>query len=221
LSPFDLGRKSDGSGEHRGWFEHESRNHLTRILFVQPGFVREAGSRAADGPALIPIDKLRGWFDEQEWENATFNRYRTTLSLIYHLGMETGKVQANPAKLLKHKREDSGRVRFLNQFAPAETKVEYLKPHADEESRLRAVILSRYPEHMPEFEIALHTGVRPSEQYGLDWSRVDLVRSFLSLPTTKNEEARHIPLNAVAAAALKTLQKRSLNGEGSVFVNID
>jgi len=170
--------------------------------------------------ALIPIDELRRWFDGQEWENATYNRYRTTLSLIYRLGMENGKVQANPAKLLKHKTEDNERVRFLNQFAPAETEVEYLKPHSDEESRLRAVILRRYPAHMPEFEIALHTGMRPSEQYGLDWSRVDLVRSFLSLPKTKNGKARHIRLNAVAMAALKTLQKRSLNGECPVFVNI-
>jgi hypothetical protein len=78
--------------------------------------------------------------------------------------------------LLKRKHEDNGRVRFLNQLAPAKSEVEYLKSHADEESRLRAVILSDYPYHMPEFEIALHTGMRPSEQYGLIWSRVDLVR---------------------------------------------
>ena len=69
----------------------------------------EFGSR----PGLIPIKELRNWFDEQEWENATHNRYKTTLSLIYRLGMEHGKVQANPAKLLKHRTEDNERVRFL------------------------------------------------------------------------------------------------------------
>jgi hypothetical protein len=42
---------------------------------------------------------------------------------------------------------------------PAKSEVEYIKPHADEESRLRAVILSDYPYHMPEFDIALHTGM--------------------------------------------------------------
>jgi len=40
------------------------------------------------------------------------------------------------------------------------------------------------------------------------------------LPKTKNGKSRHIPLNAVALAALKTLQNRSLNGDGPVFVNI-
>jgi integrase len=171
-------------------------------------------------PAAIPIEDRRKWFGEQEWENATHNRYKTTLSLIYRLGTENGKVQSNPAKLLKHKTEDNERVRFLNQFMPAGTELEYLKPCADEESRLRAVILKHYPDHMPEFEIALHTGMRPSEQYGLDWSRVDLTRNFVSLPKTKNGKARHIRLNAVAVAAFKVLQKRSLSGKGEVFVSM-
>jgi hypothetical protein len=76
------------------------------------------------------------------------------------LAIENKKASTNPARLLKRKREDNGRFRFLNQLAPAKSEVEYLKPHADEESRLRAVILSDYPYHMPEFEIALHTGMR-------------------------------------------------------------
>lgn len=42
----------------------------------------------------------------------------------------------------------------------------------------------------------------------------------MSLPKTKTGKARHIRLNAVAVAAFKVLQKRSLNGKGEVFVNI-
>lgn len=112
-------------------------------------------------------------------------------------------------------------MRFLNQFPPAETELEYLKSYIDEESRLRAVIVKNYPEHMPEFEIALHTGMRPSEQYGLEWARVDLTRNFVTLPKTKTGKQRYIRLNAVAVAAFKTLQRRSLNGEGPVFVNME
>jgi Phage integrase family len=94
------------------------------------------------------------------------------------------------------------------------------QPCNDEESRLRTVILKHYAAHMPEFEIALHTGMRPSEQYGLDWAKVDLTRNFVSLPKTKTGKPRHIPLNAVAVAAFKVLQQRSINRQGSVFVNI-
>lgn len=161
---------------------------------------------------MIAIGELREWFDGQQWENATFNRYKTSLSLMYRLGMENGKVQSKPAELLKHNTEDDERVRFLKQFTAAKTELEYLKPYTGEESRLRAVILKHYEEHMPEFEIALHTGMRPSEQYGLERARVDLTRNFVSLPKTKTRKARHIRLNPVAVAAFKMLRKRSLNG---------
>jgi len=98
-------------------------------------------------------------------------------------------------------------VRFLNQFTPAKTELEYLKAHPDEESRLRAVIAKRFAEDIPEFEIALHTGMRPSEQYGLEWPRVDLKHNFVSLPKTKNGKARHIRLNGVAIGAFKVATK--------------
>jgi len=177
----------------------------------------EFGSR----PAVIPIEDLRKWFDDQEWEDATHNRYKTMLSLIYRLGIENGKVQSNPAKLLKHKREDNGRMRFLNQLSPSKTQLEYLKACIDEESRLRAVILKHYSQHMPEFEIALNTGMRPSEQYGLFWNRVDLTRKLITIPKSKNGKTRHVPLNSVAVAAFKLLQARSLNPVGPVFVTIN
>jgi hypothetical protein len=47
--------------------------------------------------------------------------------------------------------------------------------------------------HMPEFEIALYTGMVPSEQYGLEWSRVDPARNLVSLSKTKTGEARYSP----------------------------
>lgn len=108
-------------------------------------------------PADMPIEDLRRWFTEQTWKPGTFNRYKSMLSLIYRLGIEHRKVTSNPAKLLKRKREDNGRVRFLNQYSP------------EEESRLRAAFEAGGVGHIAEFEIALHTGMRPSEQYGLTW----------------------------------------------------
>jgi integrase len=169
----------------------------------------EFGNRQAG----IPIEDLRKWFNEQDWRPGTYNRYKTMLSLIYRLGIENGKLPSNPAKLLKHKREDNGRVRFLNQFSPAETEL-------DEEARLRAVILATYPTHMSEFDVALHTGMRPSEQYSLIWSRVDFARQLVTVPEGKNGKTRHIPLNSVAVAAFQALRQRSLNASDPVFVNI-
>ena len=97
---------------------------------------------------------------------------------------------------------------------------DYLKECPDEESRLGAVIAKNYPEHLPESEIALNSGMRPSEQYGLTWGRVDLTRKIIFIPKSKNGRDRHIPLNLMAVAAFKVLQQRSLDGAGPVFVSI-
>jgi integrase len=111
-------------------------------------------------------------------------------------------------------------VRFLNQFQPGKAKLTYLKDCMDEEARLRAVIGRRFVAHLPEFEIAINTGMRPSEQYGLTWNRVDLVRRQVTLPKSKNGKTRHIPLNSASLAAFKALRVRSLDGPCPVFVNM-
>lgn len=108
---------------------------------------------------------------------------------------ENSKVSLDVAKMLKCKKVSDDRVRWLNQFPPLPTKVDYLKPRQTEEARLRAVIEHDFAEHEEEFDIALNTGMRSKEQYTrIDWSSVDLVRKDLAIPQSKNGKGRHIPL---------------------------
>jgi integrase len=165
--------------------------------------VAEFGSRNAD----LAIEQIRAWFNEQAWEAGTYNRYKSTLSMLYRVGIENNKIKTNPARLLKHKREENGRVRFLNQHT------------GDEYERLRNAIEAEFACHLPEFHLALFTGMRPSEQYALTWDRVDLIRQSLFLPKTKNGNARHIPLGDEALESFTSLFSRS-SGKGRVFVNI-
>lgn len=160
-----------------------------------------------DRPAEIPIADLRTWFFRQPWKPGTFNRCRTVLRLIYKLGMENGKLDSNPAQLLKRQKEPDGVVRFLNQYAP------------DEESRLIKVILEKWPAHLPEFVIALNTGMRRSEQYRrIDWSSIDFLRRDLHVPVSKNGAGRHIAMNAETVGAFRTLFTRT-GGKGPIFTS--
>lgn len=76
---------------------------------------------------------------------------------------------------------------------------------AEEEARLRKVIAEDWPEHMPELDLALHTGLRLSEMYGLTWGNVNLAGWILTIPHSKNGERRYLRLNSVATAARVTL----------------
>ncbi len=154
----------------------------------------------------ITPQEIEGWLDSHgDWMPATKNRYLALMKLTYRLGEVNGKIKTNPARLVRMRRENNAVVRYLNQFEPLPTELDYLKQHNDEESRLRAVIKNKNPRHMPELDVALNTGMRRSEQYGLQWEHVNLEQLVLTIPRSKHGEVRHIPLNAVAVGALKSL----------------
>jgi integrase len=125
---------------------------------------------------------------------ATVNRYRTLLSLTFSLAVRNGKLSSNPVKLVKRRKENNERVRFLDE---------------EEEVKLRTKICELHPGHEAEFDLALHTGMRRGEQYGLCWQDVDLKRGIITIPRSKHGEVRHIQINSVARAALQTLRKLS------------
>lgn len=135
---------------------------------------------------------LRRLAEDHAWRPATINRVKSLVSLAYRLAVEEGQVSANPARLVRQWKVDNARVRFLSD---------------NEERRLREAIAEDCPQHMPELDLALNTGMRASEQYGLAWEQIDFERRQIALYRTKNGRPRYIPLNAPALAALLTLRR--------------
>ena len=88
------------------------------------------------------------------------------MRLTYRLAEYDEKISTNPLRKVRQKKENNARERYLNQYEPAETQIEWLKEYKTEADRLRAVIVHDYPEHLVEYVIALETGMRRSEQYG-------------------------------------------------------
>lgn len=158
-------------------------------------------NRAAE--SITPQDIERWLSSKTNLKPATLNRYRALLCLTYRLGVQNGKVNSNPARLVHQRRENNGRIRFLSP---------------EEESKLRELIQELCPHHLPELELAINTGMRMGEQYAMTWDCVDFERRLLTLPRTKNGETRHIPLNDPAIAALRMAQSLS-NGQPYVFLN--
>jgi len=70
--------------------------------------------------------------------------------------------------------------------------------------------------YYPALMLALHVGMRDAEIRELQWSRVDLVRAFVTVGESKTEagEGRTIPLNADVLAALVAHSKWYLNKFG-------
>jgi len=104
--------------------------------------------------------------------------------------MENGKVTSNPARLVRMRREDNARLRFLSR---------------DEFESLSEIILRDSPKQHAAFVVSVYIGMRWGEQFSLRWSQVDLVRWVIRLTQTKNGSARNVPLNSIS---LETLQRQ-------------
>jgi site-specific recombinase XerD len=172
---------------------------MERIL----GWFRD---RSADSVTPQEIERhFEQCIEEEEWAASTVNHYRSLLSLTYRLAIRDGKAASNPARSTRHRREDNSHVRYLTP---------------NEETKLRTELEKRWPSHIPELDIALHTGLRLSEMYSLDWQDVDLARCLILVRRGKNGESRYARLNSVALKALTELRKRG-DGTGAVIRNLE
>jgi integrase len=164
------------------------------------------GSKPAESITPQDIDrKLTQAAKARKWRPATSNRYKALLSLAYRLGVQNGKVSANPARLVRPTREDNARIRFLSP---------------DEEKRLYATVEAEYPDRLPELTIALYTGMRAGEQFGLKWENVDFANRIVSIPRSKHGGTRHVNLCERAFLAFEEL-RQSRSGAGLVFCDKD
>jgi site-specific recombinase XerD len=153
----------------------------------------------------ITTRELQDWIDEiaeeREWTGGTRNRFKSTLSTVFREGMRAGKVKVNPARLIRRSKESLGRVRFLSY---------------EEEAKLRKAIAATLPGRIKDegesafaqLDVALHTGMRKSEQFTATWDQVDLEHGFIYLSVTKNGTDRFVTLNSAAVQVLRRLQER-------------
>lgn len=171
------------------------------------GRIKKLKEEFGDKPAVdLTPQIIDRWLTEQtEWSPATKNRYRAAISLVYRQAMRHGKIQVNPARLVAARTENNARIR-------------YLLPQ--EETALRKAMKDRYECHYPALDVALHTGMRLSEQFTLEWGSVDFDRREIRLDETKNGSGRTIPMNSACVGALRLLQKKTHKKSDRVFRSV-
>ena len=156
-------------------------------------FREHFGDRPAESISKQEIVRfLLDLADEREWSPASFNRWQTSISFVFRVGVENEKIAFDPASKIKKKTENNGRIRFLSD-SEEKTLLRYLNEH--------------YPEHEPAFLVSVHTGIRAGEQFRMQWKDIDFERRILTIPKTKNGDIRHVPLNETAFAAVNSLYK--------------
>ena len=139
--------------------------------------------------------------DKEKMSGPTANRYLSALSAVFAWGVDEQLVDLNPVRQVRRPKEAGIRVRYLSD---------------EELPRLIAACeASHHPDLLPAVVLALTTGLRQSELFGLTWEQVEWPR--LGLPegatpvgrihllrgSTKNGEPRSTPLVGRALELLR------------------
>lgn len=134
--------------------------------------------------------------EKDRWSAATANRYKAFISMVYREGARNGKVSVNPARLVRPRRENNERERFLSR---------------KEFEKVLRIVRRDNPDQAPSLIVAAYSAMRWSEQFTLTWLQVDFKRKLLVGVHTKTTSIkpryRDVPLNSITIAALKE-QKR-------------
>jgi integrase len=171
------------------------RDYITKAAIVK----RDLGALSASN---FKPNELSKWLREHTKTAATHNRYKAFISLCYRVGNENEKIDVNPAKKVRLRKEANGRMRYFSH---------------EEYQRLLGVIRKKFPEHEAEFVVSVMSGMRLSEQYTTTWGQVNFDRREIHLTVTKNGTDRRVHLNNDAVAALKSLKRPKQRPTDPVF----
>ena len=118
---------------------------------------------------------------------STVNHYTNTLSHVFTMAAKWQLTDTNPLRLVDKLKEPRGRVRWLDD---------------DERKRLLDECRKR-PDLYTVVVLALSTGARRMEIWGLHWKDVDLNRGLITFHETKNGERRSVPLQSHALELMR------------------
>lgn len=113
---------------------------------------------------------------------ATVNRHVAFLSRVYALAIRDDLVAVNPCKKLRKLQENNTRTRSLSP---------------EEQVRLQAAM---EPRHWRLVDLAIQTGMRRAELFGLRREHVNLAAGFAMIPRSKHGEHRFVALSTRARA---------------------
>ena len=112
--------------------------------------------------------------------NATINRYKSALSVVFNYACRRYNLTSNPVQLISSLPEDNHRVRYLS----TSERKRLLKACREVSwSKLLLLVLT-----------AITTGARRGELLGLRWNDIDFERHTAYVQTTKNGQPKVLPL---------------------------
>ncbi len=156
------------------------------------------GNKRVKDISMSDIDRLRKTLSSKELSPKSIAHTLTTSRTIINFGIKRKMCSdANPFKGIELPKLDNARQRFLT---------------TEEMDRLLSELKERQLQNVYDLALlALHTGCRAGEAFGLRASDVNFSTGFVTYVDTKNSDIRHVPMTAAVRTMLK---RRIAAGQG-------
>ncbi len=166
------------------------------------------------GLAVRQLKALRAKRQANGVTPQTLNRDRTALLALLNQAVKDEVLTDNPiSKFERLEQRDDKRVRFLGQLDDHENLKDKAGRKIGERERFLTALGNQKTMIQSIVKLALNTGLRRGEIFGLQWRNVDFKQRQLTVTaaTAKSNKTRHIPLNQTAIDLLKHWKKANGN----------
>lgn len=158
----------------------------------------------------------------KDYKPATVLRRLAVLSHVFNIARKEWGMESlsNPVELVRKPQPNNARTRRIAvSGAPVGTPTvdEPDSERGAEDGELERVAKASNSALLPSIIwLAVETAMRRGEIVSLLWANVDLNRRVAHLPSTKNGDARDVPLSSRAVSVLQTLEERRNNAKDNV-----
>lgn len=184
------------------------------------------------------IERWRTARLKAEKRKATINRDVVCLKAALSKAVTWGYLKTHPIMAVKPYRIDAQagirylsadeETRLLDALAARDTERRHRRDSGNqwrvERGHTARPALGDYTDHLtPLVVLALHTGLRRGELFGLRWRDIDLVRAIVTVrgEGSKSGKTRHVPLNSIVAATFTTWRPPQPDADAMVFPNAE
>jgi integrase len=148
--------------------------------------------------SIVPDDIAEYAAERRERDGrapATINRELAFLRRVFNAAIASRVAETNP---VRSRKQGGAFTKENNQ------RVRHLLPEEE------AALAREIPDlaDWSKLVVALHTGLRRGEQFGLRWEHVDFTTGVITIPDSKSGEPRHLPMNDTVRAVLRALPSR-------------
>lgn len=222
--------------EYGPWVKAHRKTGKATLARLEACFLPTFGKKPLEEITAHHVEKWRTARLKAGKSPATVNRDLTALKAALSMAVDWGHLPEHPLKKVKpSKVEDDGKVRYLSPeeerrlrtaLDEREERIRQERDNANDWRKQRGYDLLpdlrkvAFADHLkPLVLLALNTGLRRGELFGLTWEKVDIEGAMLTVTgsSAKNGKPRHIPLNDEALATMKGWRDQTEEGAELCF----